>query len=274
MADIQKQFETFHGEIRMDYERNSELAEKRDVVLNKIAASLKKNGRPGFTQLLQGSYKMKTGVKPLRGFECDIDVGLRFVLDKSVTATEVRGWVLEAIGEHTNSVESKRPCIRVRYSAGYHLDLVIYAWEERAGLPDIYRFAHKDRGWVDADPPTLLKHVADAAKRFAGTEDSTGIDQLRRVIRYLKRWDDGRSRRTKRARCPGWASRCSRSTTSPRPRSHSTPSLTTLARCSTSQPWRPRWRPSRQASRRPSTKISTHTFRVLRWTPSSRASAA
>src|SRR5690349_14522148 len=109
MANVQKQFEQFHAIIRTDYEMNETLREKRDFLLDKIRAHLRKNGRPGFKRISQGSYKMKTGVVPIEDLEYDIDVGLRFAFtENDHTAKEVRGWIFEAVKDHpTKSVEEK-----------------------------------------------------------------------------------------------------------------------------------------------------------------------
>jgi hypothetical protein len=191
MANVQKQFESFHATIRMDYDMDETLRAKRDIILDKIAGGLAATGKPGFRRLLQGSYQMKTGVKPLRDEPYDMDVGLRFEFSADEhTATDVRKWVLDIIDGHTGKVESKGPCIRVTYAVGFDIDLVSYAtWEDSLGGSQC-RLAHRDRGWVPADPQRLLDHVSDAASRFQGSEGSTKIDQLRRVIRCLKRWDD------------------------------------------------------------------------------------
>jgi hypothetical protein len=194
MARIQSQFELFHERIRIDYDMSSELREKRDIVLERIRKDLFSKGRPGFSEVLQGSYKMKTGVKPIGELEYDIDVGLRFGIDaEQYSATEVRGWILDAVSEHTESVQSRAPCIRVRYAAGYHLDLVAYAVTEDPLGRATFKLAHKSDGWRPADPPALLKYVDDYRVRFEGTEDtSTKTDQFRRCVRCLRRWNDVR----------------------------------------------------------------------------------
>jgi hypothetical protein len=192
MADVQQQFEQFHTNIRVDYEMSKTLREKRDIVVETIKKHMKENDRPIPSQLLQGSYKMKTGVKPIADIEFDIDIGLRFSIHEGDNkATEIREWVLEAIGDHTNRVESKGPCIRVCYEAGYHLDIVCYAvWEDDSELYQ-YRLAHKTNGWRHSDPPKLIEYVNDARRPFESLTDSaTQTDQFRRCIRYLRRWAD------------------------------------------------------------------------------------
>jgi len=192
MAKVQKYFEKFHAAIRVDYDMSETLREKRDRILNRIRDHLKKHGRPGFKELLQGSYKMKTGVIPVPGLEYDIDVGLRFgITEKDHDADTVRGWVFEAVDGHTEDVKSKGPCIRVTYADGYHVDLVVYAWWTDALGVEQFRLAHDSGGWRPANPPGLLEHVDNARAQYDGTQDNeTKTDQFRRCVRYLRRWDD------------------------------------------------------------------------------------
>lgn len=192
MADMQRAFEQFHDTIRTDYEMNATLIEKREIILERIRRYLTANHLPGFDELLQGSYRMKTGVVPLPGLEYDIDVGLRFAVTPAQYAAEtVRAWVLAAVADHTLKIESKGPCIRVTYVDGYHVDLVVYAYQKDAWGREQFWLGHRDNGWRDADPPGLLAHVKTARAPFAGTNDAkTGTDQFRRIVRYLRRWND------------------------------------------------------------------------------------
>src|SRR5579862_3925576 len=194
MADIQKQFEQFHSTIRVDYDMSSDLREKRDIVVARVQKYLKDKGLPGIRVLLQGSYKMKTGSKPIEDLEYDIDIGLRFDFKEGeYTAAEVRKWIYDAVKDHTKRCEDMGPCIRVVYEAGFHLDLVTYCvWTDFFGQEQ-YRLAHKKNGWRPADPPKLLDHVAKCREPFAGTEDNdTKTDQFRRCVRALRRWNDVR----------------------------------------------------------------------------------
>lgn len=192
MANAQKYFEQFHARIRTDYDMNQTLIEKRDIILERIRNDLKRKKRPGFEELGQGSYTMKTGVIPVEDLEYDIDVGLRFGFSEDDhSAEDVRKWVFEAVDGHTEKVESKGPCTRVTYADGYHVDLVAYAWWQDASRTERFRLAHKTNGWRPADPPALLEHLRNARAPYKGTEDNgTKTDQFRRCVRYLRRWDD------------------------------------------------------------------------------------
>ena len=72
---IQQYFGRFHKEIKVE---TDELREKRDILIDKIRASLKKAGTPLPDLLNQGSYIYGVGVKPEGDVEYDIDVGLDY----------------------------------------------------------------------------------------------------------------------------------------------------------------------------------------------------
>ncbi|HAR42938.1 MAG TPA: hypothetical protein DCS07_09965 [Bdellovibrionales bacterium] len=185
---IQQYFTRFHKEIKVETE---ELREKRDILVEKIRASLKKAGQPLPVALNQGSYIYGVGVKPLGDIEYDIDVGLDFPIQAfDYEAKTVRKWVYDAIADHTKNVEDRGPCIRVRYAAGYHVDLVVYARFKDQDDVENYQLAHKDGSWKPAEPKKLKDYISDARKPFVGTKDSSGSDQLQRLTRYLKRWND------------------------------------------------------------------------------------
>lgn len=207
MADVQAQFEIFHKEIRVDYDMDETLRSKRDAILKRLRKRLTDASRPGFVELHQGSYKLRTGVKPVGSIEYDIDIGLRFYIDSAeYTAAEVRSWIFAAVDGLGEKVEKKRACIRVIYGDSYHVDLVIYACKEGPGGAETFELATKSDGWRAADPPKLEEHIQTARGRYEGTEDSrTNTDQFRRVVRYLKRWYDEAIPRDSKAKPTGLA---------------------------------------------------------------------
>jgi hypothetical protein len=189
MANIQKQFLDFHGKIKVDPD---ELREKRDILLEKIKKSLKEKDRPIPELINQGSYIYGVGIKPVsEDLEYDIDVGLAFpIKSQDYSAKEVKDWVYEAVKGHTNSVKDKGPCIRVRYAKGFHVDLVCYAKYKSDESKEEYQLAHKDNTWKPSEPKKLKQYVNDAREKFSDTKLNNGSDQLQRVVRYLKRWND------------------------------------------------------------------------------------
>jgi hypothetical protein len=185
---IQKLFTKFHKTIKVE---TDELREKRDILMDKVRESLKKKGHPLPNLINQGSYIYGVGVIPVEDVEYDIDVGLDFPIKSfDYDAKTVRKWVYDAVANHTNNVEDRGPCIRVRYAAGYHVDLVVYARYKDDETVENYQLARKNNTWGPTEPKKLKLHIADARKPFTETKDSSSSDQLQRVTRYLKRWND------------------------------------------------------------------------------------
>ena len=188
MANIQKQLERFHRNIKVE---SSELIEKRDFIIKTLKKALSKGDNPVPSLLNQGSYIYGVGIKPVLGEDYDIDVGLDFNIKSSdYDAKEVRKWVYDAIKKHTNDVQSKGPCIRVIYQVGYHVDLVCYARYKDNDLMENFQLAHKNGSWIASDPKKIKDHIQKAREPFKDTKDSSGSDQLQRVVRYFKRWND------------------------------------------------------------------------------------
>ncbi|MBO0951178.1 cyclic GMP-AMP synthase DncV-like nucleotidyltransferase [Fibrella forsythiae] len=206
MANLQKQFEQYHDAIKLSrINEESVLIEKRDIIRNKLKENLpgvfKKHGEtnlvPEFCD--QGSYEMKTGIKPLNG-DYDIDQGVYFKTSKTsgtyaADPVKLKERVFEALDGHTKEVCIRRPCVTVFYQkAGervYHVDLAIYSDGDSNsdGLDYLAMGKRKSgddhREWQKSDPTTLKKTLF---KRF--DNDETARRQFRRVIRYLKRWKD------------------------------------------------------------------------------------
>lgn len=153
----------------------------------------------------QGSYVMDTIVNPIDS-DYDLDDGVYFIgdlePDKRPTPSQFHHAVLEAVRHQTNEVIDKDTCVRVKYSAGYHVDLPIYY--ASFYHPDL---AHKKLGWHLSNPLELivwfenatgsgfnLDFLLDVAKQpeyLRWAEDVRKNDvQLRRVVRYFKAWAD------------------------------------------------------------------------------------
>lgn len=185
---IQKYFEEFNKKIKMDYDELSELANKRDIIVNKLKAD---KDLPSFKEFNQGSYAMFTGVVPLDK-EYDIDVGLRFNVNKAdYDALSLKQKVYDILKDHTDyGAEIKKPCVTITYKkngdASYHVDLAIYSYEDKNntdGSMYLARGTNKDnKEWEDAEPQKLKDEI------MGKWEDSDQRAQYRRVIRYMKRW--------------------------------------------------------------------------------------
>ncbi len=189
---LQKYFKDFDKKIKMDYVEKSELATKRDILLKKLRDS---GELPSFVELNQGSYSMYTGVEPLDK-EYDIDVGLRFKVDKAdyEEPTELKNKIYDILKNHTEyGAKIKNPCVTVTYKKdgeiAYHVDLVVYTYEDKDDSESqLYLARGKDSKpeeicWEKSDPKGLVDYIN--AKYENNTEDR---NQYRRIIRYMKRW--------------------------------------------------------------------------------------
>ncbi|PJW18891.1 nucleotidyltransferase [Geobacillus sp. WSUCF-018B] len=193
MANLQKYFEDFHKKIKLEYEDNDTLREKRDILIDKLKKNMPEDA-PSFSTFNQGSYAMFTGIKPLEGGQYDIDVGLWFNMSKEDYPDPLvpKQWVYDALKDHTHDVRIKHPCVTVTYKEdgepAYHVDLTVYA----ADNPDkkVYLARGKkysseeNKYWEESNPKELIDRIQNHL------DDENDRAQFRRAIRYLKRWKD------------------------------------------------------------------------------------
>ncbi|MCY1704280.1 nucleotidyltransferase domain-containing protein [Deinococcus sp. SL84] len=196
MADIQRQFETFIDTIKLSEEETT-LREKREAVLNALDRGLKRDFAkknqtpPRYKHFNQGSYSLKTGIKPVDdGSDYDIDVGIVFAVDPDTYQDDpgiIKRWVRDALDGHTDDIRIKTPCVTVTYKAGYHVDLAVYAKSDmdisgELSLSWGKEFA-SEQSWQTNNPGELKRQIQET---FGETERK----QFRRVLRALKRWRD------------------------------------------------------------------------------------
>ena len=188
MSKVQEQLIKFYDKIRLDYDSNEELREKRDIIIKKLQRS---KNVPPFETFNQGSYAMYTGVEPIDK-EYDIDVGIVFSCStENHDPWDLKHTVQEALANHTDyGAKIRRPCVTVTYKKNgekaYHVDLAIYKHERDDSLNQLYLAVGKtkdadDVGWEKSDPKGLIKYIGDMA-------DHNERCQFRRIARYLKRW--------------------------------------------------------------------------------------
>lgn len=188
---LQEEFKAFHEKIKIGtFDENETLREKRDMLLDELETALADELIPGtekklaFEKLDQGSYAMNTGILPTND-DYDIDVGVVFDLgEDDYDSHQLKTLVHDKVNkQHNRTVLFNRPCITVKYAAGYHVDLVVYA--KNNGQTKIAwgkKTRADDTGWVDAAPKELtdwVKSVSDSADERA---------QFRRCVKYLKKW--------------------------------------------------------------------------------------
>ncbi len=197
---LQKQFNEFQEKIKLiDTEDNKPLRDKRDMLISELRDYFDKKAEEEGTAKItfavenQGSYSMSTGIKPLESEDYDIDVMLLFNFSKDDhKPVKVKEWVYEALDRPNRTVEYKKPCVRVQYhKAGedyFHVDFALYANANSNGKTYLSKgkptSASSDKIWEEANPKALKEKVNN---RFSDSDDR---QQMKRVIRYLKRWKD------------------------------------------------------------------------------------
>jgi hypothetical protein len=194
VADLQKAFLDYHGQIRLGtYEEDKELRDKRDLLINNLKALLSGEKVPNtqknltFTKLDQGSYAMRTGVKPLDN-DYDIDVGVVFDINiDEYDSKQLKTLVYDKLNEqHNRTVLYNRPCVTVPYATGYHVDLPIYA-KNQGNMHIAWGKTHSNEHiWYESDPEGLKSWIKDVS------DDSEQRKQFRRCVRYLKRWKNNK----------------------------------------------------------------------------------
>jgi len=192
MAKLQKEFRVLHDAIKLGtYDESEFLREKRDLLIDELNDKLKDEKIPGtdkgltFKKFDQGSYAMNTGIKP-KDDDFDIDVGVIFdIANEEYESHKLKKLVHNKLDkQHNRTVEYNRPCITVKYSDGYHVDLAIYA-DNGNDLHIAWGKEHsKERLWYKAEPKKLTDWVADVSG------DGEESKQFRRLVRYLKKWKD------------------------------------------------------------------------------------
>jgi hypothetical protein len=184
--DFQPLFVAFHESIKLkNTEENADLRERRDEVLASLRQHMQARRGLTFTMFNSGSYAMGTGIRPLRGADYDIDVGVVFSVDHAqCDARDLKTAVLGGLPSSLGRVQWRRPCITV-FRKDHHVDVGVYA-RDRGGL------------WLvvgkQTDPVVSWQQdgidlfIEDVRNRFPSS--TTDHAQFQRVIRYLKRWKD------------------------------------------------------------------------------------
>ncbi|MCB0739189.1 MAG: nucleotidyltransferase, partial [Bacteroidetes bacterium] len=213
---LQKQFAQFHENIKLTNTKdNVPLRDKREILVQALKdyfdnkAETEGKTKITFTAENQGSYSMGTGIKPLEGEDYDIDVMILFNFSKDdYSPVKVKEWVFEALNSVGNrEVIYKKPCVRVQYKkAGeehFHVDMALYANSNDNGKTYLSvgkpTSATADKKWEVSNPKALKEKINSKYK------NADEKQQMKRVIRYLKRWKDLKFPKTGDARPTGIA---------------------------------------------------------------------
>ncbi|AZG34010.1 nucleotidyltransferase domain-containing protein [Shewanella psychromarinicola] len=190
MATLQEEFRVFHDEIRLGtYDEDQNLRDKRDTLIRELRNELKDEKIPDtersltFTKLDQGSYAMRTGIKPIND-DYDIDVGVVFdITNDEYCSRNLKKLVFDALNKrHKRTVKYNKPCITVEYADGYHVDLAIYSNNNNDLHIAWGRSTATEQKWYESDPKGLKRWVSDVSNNAEYSK------QFRCCVRYLKKW--------------------------------------------------------------------------------------
>lgn len=178
MANCNNLFEQFNTNISLTKSKKDKMNNSKDGLRERIRNYFKKN-HPNYSPkfYIQGSYKMKTGIRTKDDI-CDLDDGVYFFREPDVTSTTLQTWVLNAANGYTSETpEHRKKCIRNVFSKDYEIDLPVYYKVDKKE----YQLAVKNNGFEDSDPKALVDW-------FNENKDSSG--KLIKIVKYLKAWCD------------------------------------------------------------------------------------
>mgnify|MGYP003605261937 FL=1 len=178
MANCHNLFGEFNTEISLTSNKKTKMTSSKDKLRERIRKYFKEKHSEYIPKFyIQGSYKMKTGIRTKDDI-CDLDDGVYFFRTPDVTATTLQNWIWDAVnGYTTTSPEHRKKCIRTIFSGDYEIDIPVYykvSGEE-------YQLAVKNNGWEDSDPKALIDWFND-------NKDANG--KMIKTIKDLKAWCD------------------------------------------------------------------------------------
>jgi hypothetical protein len=178
MANCHNLFQEYNKEISLTKTKKDNMSTSKDGLRGRIRKHFKEK-HPEYDPkfYIQGSYKMKTGIRTKDDI-CDLDDGVYFMREPDVTATTLQGWVWDAVNGYTDEApEHRKKCIRNIFTSDYEIDMPVYYKIDGRQ----YQLAVKDTGWEDSDPKAFIKW-------FNKQKDADGI--LLKIVKYLKGWGD------------------------------------------------------------------------------------
>jgi hypothetical protein len=178
MANCHHLFGAFNTEISLTFSKKTKMTNSKDGLRERIRKHFKEH-HPAYLPkfYIQGSYKMKTGIRTKDDI-CDLDDGVYFFRTPDVSATTLQNWVWDAVNGYTStSPEHRKKCIRNIFSGDYEIDIPVYYKIDGKE----YQLAVKNNGWEDSDPKALIDWFND-------NKDANG--KIIKVIKELKAWCD------------------------------------------------------------------------------------
>lgn len=178
MANCNHLFGEFNTEISLTSNKKTKMTNSKDGLRERIRKYFKEHHSEYVPKFyIQGSYKMKTGIRTKDDI-CDLDDGVYFFRSPDVTATTLQNWVWDAVNGYISTPpEHRKKCIRNIFSGDYEIDIPVYYKIDGQE----YQLAVKNNGWEDSDPKALIDWFND-------NKDANG--KMIKVIKELKAWCD------------------------------------------------------------------------------------
>ena len=178
MANCHHLFGEFNTEISLTSNKKTKMTSSKDGLRERIRKYFKVHHPEYIPKFyIQGSYKMKTGIRTKDDI-CDLDDGVYFFRTPDVTATTLQNWIWDAVNGYTSTTpEHRKKCIRNIFSGDYEIDIPVYY--KVSGKE--YQLAVKNNGWDDSDPKALIDW-------FNNNKDANG--KMNKAIKELKAWCD------------------------------------------------------------------------------------
>ncbi len=183
----------FNNEVALSKSEQSDMRKRRDANRNRLKKGLANNNRPlPEEHIAQGSYAMHTMVTD-KDNDYDIDDGVVFAKDDLVgaqgaemSALDARKMVRDALDDDSfkKSPEVRTNCVRVYYTAGFHVDVPVYRRLENGSL----ELASSD--WKGSSPNNVTEWFNKAV--INKSPDDKNGRQMRRITRLHKFYKQSR----------------------------------------------------------------------------------
>lgn len=198
MENCHKDFKAYYrDEVALSEPQKSEMRQRRNSNRKSLKQGLARDDEPkSLGSQSQGSYAMHTMVQHTDN-DYDIDDGVYFTKaslvgpnggDKTPAAAKemVRKALHSAV--FTTPVACLKNCVRVQYNAGYHVDVPVYRKVEKDdsgnAITPYYELASSS--WKKSDPLAVTQWFQSACSDKS--EDTSDGTQVRRLVRYLKKF--------------------------------------------------------------------------------------
>lgn len=158
----------------------------------------------------QGSFRLKTTVKPLKGNEYDLDFVAELPKDSMMTPRQLYDHIYRILSSdrtHNDMLEKKNRCIRVCYANDFHIDIMPGQAIDRVTneiiVPDreLKSWYHHSNpigfaDWFEKQAKTRIEYILKkrniqySAEPIEDQEITAHLEPLRRTVQLIKRYRD------------------------------------------------------------------------------------